>query len=160
MDTLHAYFAGAVDADGCISIYRKKRTRKTTNETVVYYDPRVSLGEVYPTIPDMLFKEFGGYRHTYVPKTRPRSRPYHIWSACNQVTKTVLTALAPYLVLKKTQAEIALKLCDLMAERNSSKTRSLMITSDEIDERARLCEQIQKLNSGCRRRDYASLKCN
>ena len=155
METLNAYFAGAIDADGCISIYRKQHRRKVDGVFTIYYDARVSLGEVRPEIPDLFMKTFGGCRSTSIPKSRPKSRPYHQWCASNQVVRTVLLAIRPYLILKAEQADVVIRFCTLLADYR--KTGIATVTTEQEAARRELYEQIKQLNGSCRRRDYAAL---
>lgn len=147
-----SYLAGAVDADGCISIYRKAYRRKGTDKVVIYYEPRISFGQITEQIPKLLHERFGGYLYTHFPK-RLNSKPYHQWMMSNSQCSHPLKTLKPYLILKREQAVVAIEMCSMVGKRTNA--RSLVqISSDEEIIRHKLWQRMDALNCNGRRRIY------
>jgi hypothetical protein len=152
METTCAYLAGAVDADGFISIGRKVGyRRKKDGRTVTYYVVKIGLSETSPIIPDLLQSMFPAWRGEHQPKN-PLHKRWHIWQATNHKAKEPLERLLPYLRLKGQQAQLALDLIDLMARQNSGRFMAKPLTVDEEAARAALYEAVTTLNDPRNRR--------
>lgn len=91
------YAAGMIDADGSIGI-QNKRSRNN-------YQLRVAVAMKYDTIPIWLHERFGGSISRY----KNNGRPFVMWVVSGTLAKDCCRFLFPYLILKKTQAEIALE---------------------------------------------------
>lgn len=97
IETVHAYAAGIVDGEGCIAISENAKRTQFRIE-VVNSDPRVCVwlkerygGSVYQK------KHYGGSRHIV-----------YSWIVVSSTAGEFITAIYPYLVIKKEQADIAL----------------------------------------------------
>jgi hypothetical protein len=93
-----AYFAGFLDGEGCIQSYlgSKRQSRR----------PKITIAQKDPAVLRRLQSTFGGglwYSDT---------RDHYLWYSDNlKLTRWILEGVAPYLVLKKRQAQVALELC-------------------------------------------------
>jgi hypothetical protein len=147
METTYAYLAGAIDADGFITISRStpSATRKDSRRST-YYTAKVGLSEIHLTIPELLHKTFGGWLGSHTP-ANPAHRTWHAWQATNQVAATALRALLPYLRLKREQALLVIT----FAERVASTPRGV-IPATELAERERLYFAVTALNEPRNRR--------
>ena len=154
MDMTYAYLAGAIDADGFISIGRKTGyRRKRDGREVTYYIVKIGLSETSPIIPDLLQSIFPAWRGEHQPKN-PGHKRWHIWQATNQKAREPLTRLLPHLKLKHRQAETAIALLDLMAEQNAGRFMATPLTTEQELARARLYAQVTTLNSPRNRRKH------
>lgn len=107
-----AYLAGAMDADGCFSI--KKTTQRKRNRgdcASTLYVPRVSIGQVQPTVPWLMRSTFGGLVYVSKPGTA-NSRPLHIYHASSKQAGDICRALLPHLRIKQERAQIVIDLHD------------------------------------------------
>lgn len=103
-ERLYAYFAGAIDSDGLISI--QKTVRK--NKSLVpheYFSAKIELtsGD-NKLVLDLLKKNFGGSVYTYQPGN-PRHRAWSVWRTSDKHARDILTELQPFLIAKKPQAD-------------------------------------------------------
>ncbi len=107
---LLAYAAGVIDSDGSISIHLDTyamRVRKL--DTGPVYKERVSLSQIEPQAVDLLHESFGGSRFVTAPQ-RVNSQPLHRWQLVDRMAATFLGAIAPYLRIKRRQAELCIEL--------------------------------------------------
>ena len=113
---LLAYAAGVVDADGSIGIRLDTyamRVRRVDAGPV--YKERVTVRQLEPQAVDLFQGAFGGSRFM----TRPRknnSQPLHSWQIVDRMAATFLAAIAPYLQIKRRQAELCVELRRLKDE--------------------------------------------
>lgn len=90
-----AYAAGMVDGEGCIHIlYHRGRGHHSINVIITNTDPRVA---------EWLLERFGGRVH------HPRERVDN-WTVSARKAAAFLELVYPYLVIKKEQADLVLKL--------------------------------------------------
>ena len=105
-ETLLAYIAGVIDADGSITI---AVTTPSRNGSTLRYSEKVSLAQVNPQAIDLLREHFGG--GLSIQKRRGISRrPLYRWQiGCRKAAK-FLEQILPFLRIKRQQAEICLNL--------------------------------------------------
>ena len=152
MDTLHAYFAGAIDSDGFITIGRKTGYRKKSDGTnPVYYVAKIGISQTSPIIPDMFHQHFPAWRGEHQPKN-PNHKKWFIWQASNGKAEQPIRAVLPYLKLKQRQAELALEFIELIRTQNSGRWMGNEISDDEHRARGSLFNEITKLNAPRNRR--------
>jgi hypothetical protein len=107
---LLAYLAGAIDSDGTIGIKRSTYSMRVTGDSEqATFSERVALRQVTPHIPALLREQFGGYLGMNDPNAK-RGRPLHSWQATDKRAVACLTALLPFLRIKREQAENCLRL--------------------------------------------------
>jgi hypothetical protein len=153
---VHAYLAGAIDADGYITIGRS--TRKVGNRyghTPTYYVAKVGFVETSPIIPDLLKETFGGSTYQHQPKNPSHKRVYS-WQVSSKIAGPTLHALMPFLRLKQCQAELTLALIEMMrrhwCEMRATQVPPFRITQKMESERRALWEQVTRLNDPRNRR--------
>lgn len=113
---LLAYAAGIIDADGNISIRRDTYAmRRSSGDCGPVYRERVSVKQVEPEAITLLHESFGGSTFIWTPR-RPRSRPMYSWQIVARMATVMLTAMLPYLRIKRRQAELCLELRKLNEE--------------------------------------------
>jgi hypothetical protein len=105
-----AYLAGVIDSDGSISVRRSTYAQRVRGDSGgPVYSERVTVKQVTPEAVDLLHATFGGYRFTAAPSAE-RGRPLHGWEVTNVKAADTLSALLPYLRIKRAQAENCLRL--------------------------------------------------
>lgn len=120
-DSVLAYCAGIIDADGSIGIRRSTyamRVRKDATQPV--YSERVCLKQVSPEAVDLLHGMFDGARYLQGPSAR-KGKPLYTWECTNLKAATFLQAILPHLRIKVAQAENCLKL--RMVKEKSKRSR-------------------------------------
>lgn len=120
---LFAYLAGAIDSDGTIGIKRSTyamRVRKDAGAPV--FSERVALRQVTPQIPNLLKKTFGGSLYITKPSV-PKGKPLWSWAATDLRALECLTALMPFLRVKRKQAMNCLALRKVKRSSMKAKVR-------------------------------------
>ena len=105
-----AYFAGFFDGEGSITSSGEKGYRR--------WVLRCSVGQVDPRPLLKLQKAFGGQLRKV--KKPPHQDQWH-WTVCSQMAKGLLEALQPYLIVKREQAKVGLKLQGRMKHQGGNK---------------------------------------
>lgn len=96
-----AYVAGFVDGDGCVTISR------TSSGGRYYYAPRLIIAGTDRLVLDLASSWWGGNVWTHTPKN-PRHRLQYGWAADGRRGYVAITALEPFLRMKRPQAELAM----------------------------------------------------
>lgn len=90
----YQYFAGILDAEGCISLYENKRS----------FDPKLQLANTDMRVFDFLLDRFGGS----VTTVKRENRALGNWSLPTKFLESTLLATIPYLVTKRAQGMLLL----------------------------------------------------
>src|SRR3972149_12053729 len=144
---LLSYLAGALDADGFITISRNTIGQRSGGTTAIYFRETIGLKQVVETVPRMLKDRFGGTLYLEKPSAR-KGKPLWSWTTSSKVAARCLTDLLPYLKVKRRQAVIALALRARIDAKNfkyGGQGRK-EIPLEEWQERERLCFEIKQLN--------------
>lgn len=105
------YVAGIIDGEGYVSIDRNDAYSACLVGKVV-----VQMAS--PTLPKMLKRAFGGNYRTY-KRINPRQSDAHSWCLNGAQSVSLLKKLLPFLILKKKQAALVIKLYEARAKRKS-----------------------------------------
>jgi len=156
MDNTLAYLAGAIDADGYITIQRShRRVGKRYAHAPTYYLPKLGLGQASPIVPELLKKTFGGSISHY-PPMKAGYRPRWVWYCGTRQARDALVRLRPFLLLKRRQCELAIKLANLIetqhAEQMATQKPPYRITPKQEAARHSIYEQVTALNAPRNRR--------
>lgn len=151
-----AYLAGAIDADGHITVTRSlRKIGKRYSHSPTYYHPKIGYTSIDETVPLFLRQTFGGAIHRHQPKNAAH-RLVHIWSITTAASGAVAEALIPHLRMKRHQAELLAELCALITEQHADQQRTqkppYRITPEQLAERERLWEEATVLNNPRNRR--------
>lgn len=106
-ETKLAYIAGLVDGEGCICIassFDKKSSINVSHQLVV------RINNTDERLISWLKSEIGGSVHCRGTRKQGWKVLYD-WYVCSTNAATFLQAVLPYLIIKKTQAELALEFC-------------------------------------------------
>lgn len=97
------YLAGMIDGDGYISINRCVR------KGIIYHAPVIGISGTRREPHDLAAELWGGNVWTHTPANR-RHRSVFLWARQGDGAIPAITAVMPYLLIKKRNAEIALEL--------------------------------------------------
>lgn len=149
--SVYAYLAGAIDADGFVTIARSSRKEGARYaHRPTYYNAKIGLTETSPIIPRLLQETFGGSMYSQQPKN-PLHRRWYSWQIQNVKCMDALRKLLPHLRLKKQQAILVvafLKLCK--SQRN--REMKLGMPADIVAARQDLWDAVTRLNMPRNRR--------
>lgn len=104
-EAVKAYLAGIMDGEGSISLAQSgaKRTR-------FYIFPLVRIANTDPVLIEWIASQVGMGARQYTSAMNVRCKPcHHISWACGEAVE-LLTAILPYLVIKRDRAEIVISL--------------------------------------------------
>ena len=146
-----AYLAGIMDADGFFSIKRQTYSIRVKKEAVnPTYCERVGIKQVTPQAIQMIHDNFGGYYRIEKPSAK-NGKPLHAVELRNRKAAHFISAILPYLRIKKLQAEIL-----VLLRKSLSQGRTKIINKDEpiryslsekqVEYRESLMAKIKELN--------------
>lgn len=144
----YAYLAGAIDADGFITVYRKRGPQRKDGRRPVYYVAKIGLSETSSVIPRLLMNQFGGWLGMYRPKN-PAHKPWHVWQATNKIAANAIRKVLPYLRLKRRQGELALRFVRLVKDQRVPPSG---MSAKQEAARAEIWRQVTMLNQPRNRR--------
>ena len=109
-DPLHiAYLAGIIDGEGSIYIGNYS-CNKTTGAR--YFQTNIQVTNTDKPLIDWLFEKFGGRVNTRTPgqiAKNSRKQPY-VWTISGDLLTHICELILPFLICKKRQCEIMLKM--------------------------------------------------
>ena len=150
-----AYMAGVIDSDGCITIgIDGRKTRATPRFFAI-----VAVRQCDPQAVTLGQSLFGGNITVGKPGSL-RGRPSHDWYCYNSRAGTVITALLPYLRIKRKQAELVLALRAIkdrgrMANTIRGPGRTRVLSPATLAEYKRLTTAVRALNDSRHRDPFA-----
>jgi hypothetical protein len=106
-DVQAAWLAGLIDGEGCISIWRERREG---NRSGFRYYAMVHIANTNRGLLDAIAKVIPG--EVYLKDARKKlanHKPLFMFAVSRRALSPVLTRIAPFLVIKKRQAEIAMQ---------------------------------------------------
>ncbi len=132
------YLAGMVDGDGSISI-----TKQQYNERRCRHNLSLSVTNCSKELVDWIRERWEGHVYSKLPTVK--GRPIYRWAVTNQAAENIIEELVDYLIVKKTQANIAL---DLRATYGKITYRQGGVSANTIELREAMRETMSKLNKG------------
>lgn len=104
-----AYMAGIIDGEGSIYIGNFSCNPKTGTP---YYQTNIEITNTDIGLIDWISEVFGGRRTLYTAKQTPKNsrRAVHRWIISGEQMTQLCHALLPYLIIKKPQALIMIKM--------------------------------------------------
>jgi len=135
------YLSGILDGEGWFSI---QRTRRTTNELNVSYMPVIGVANTNIKLMNWLVEKFGGKIITlkYNPKGFGIKQRYE-WRLNSTETRKLMPQVIPFLLLKKEQAKLLLKIGNL----HSTNFRGRGVPEKIKFKREELYLKLRKLNN-------------
>jgi hypothetical protein len=105
-----AYLAGAIDADGSFTIHvNKTRHNQDPIRFSPQYHEKISLKQVTPQVPHLLYETFGGCLYLQGPSIT-KGRPLWVWHVDCARAAHAARLLLPHLRIKIEQAKLLLML--------------------------------------------------
>ena len=102
-----AYLAGIIDGEGCISMYQISNGHGKSVMCGLW------IANTDKNLMDWLVENLGGSLNTRTSK-KPQWKTSWVWAVYSQNMEDVLIRVLPYLKVKHTQAELALRARELM----------------------------------------------
>lgn len=122
-DTDIAYLAGLVDGEGCIRVKRSKAYKHLTGRVNAMYNCSIHVRMVDEPAIAFLRDTLGGWCWREKGTHAANGRPLFCWQATDLEAQRILTALLPYLRVKRAAAENGLALRRLQADRAKHRTK-------------------------------------
>lgn len=149
-----AYLAGIIDGEGSIYIGNFSRNAKTGSP---YFQTNIQVTNTEKDLIDWLFETFGGLISKRTPRQMPKNstKQAWVWTASGERVTHLCELILPYLLCKKRQAEIMLKMrATYTNERHSKKGHQGLIPLDKeiISLRQSFMDEIRSLH--CRTYSY------
>ena len=117
MDIL-AYAAGVIDSDGSVCIQRETYAMRVLGRaSQPTFSERVVIRQIEPEAIDFLHGYFGGSRGVIrYRESKRRQQPMQSLTIADRKASAVLAVVAPYLRIKRRQAELCLEMRRLKEE--------------------------------------------
>jgi hypothetical protein len=146
-ESRRAYAAGYFDGEGTISIHRRRG--KYEKATFVL---QLNVGSTDPEPLYWLYENFGGRVRGPLRRPKENHKPIYFWQTATSSAESFLKEIYPYLIVKKKQADVALKLratLGKMGERASEETirqrEELKAELSRLNRRGLSAEEVEKL---------------
>lgn len=137
----YEYLAGLMDGEGCVGI-RRVQTKATYGRPC--YCLVIQLAMTYQPVIEILCEEFGGViyiDHWYV---HLKHKPSYKWTVYGRKAAAILAKMLPTLIVKREQAELALRFQANMHEKFNG--YPVKLTDAEMAFRQECYEQMRRLN--------------
>lgn len=109
-----AYLAGFVDGEGTIGLrYHKEKRHRVESFTI---DLRFIITNSNKPVLELIQKEIGGTVRASKQMTKNSKVVYHLELHNKKAILNVLNRITPYLILKREQAELLIKFCELRSK--------------------------------------------
>lgn len=104
-----AYLAGIIDGEGSIYIGNFSSNKKTGS---LYYQTNMEVSNTDEALIDWLIENIGGRKNKYTQKQLPKNsrRDVYRWIVSGELLTHLCHLLLPYLIIKKRQCEIMIKM--------------------------------------------------
>lgn len=113
----HAYFAGLIDGEGCITLDRRGLARPNSRT------PSVQINITDKGVVEALQQAYGGCaRLKPVSKTNPKWQDQWVWRVRNRQAKDCLLAVLPFLRIKNAKAREVLDYMAVERKRGPAKS--------------------------------------
>jgi hypothetical protein len=145
-EVMKAYLAGCLDCDGYFTIKRSTYAMRVTGDAHnPVYSEKIGLKQVKPEVVELLFKYFAGYKRIEKPSAR-NGKPLFAWSVTDKQAVACISALLPYLRVKREQAELLLQLRESKEITKHIRIVGSNVSPEESVKREFLFNRIKQLN--------------
>lgn len=140
-EVINAYLAGIIDGEGHISINRNKNCPQRRRNP--RYQAEIAVVNTDIRLMEFLVENVGGSYYQR-KKVKEWHKDTYSWKVTSTTARDLCVKLLPYLLLKKGQAELIIKLY----EECNFNTR--VLTEEEVEKRELIYQQILALNDSRR----------
>lgn len=147
--TLAAYLAGSIDADGSFTVRVDRTEANKGNGASPRYVEMISLKQVTPEVPHLLYATFGGCLYLQGPSVT-KGRPLWTWHVSAKKAAAAIRVLLPHLRIKGRQARLLIALRarkDAYAKRPNRGVYS-HVTPEENAAREQIRANLRAFNRG------------
>lgn len=145
MDNL--YIAGLFDGEGFIVIPKGKPRIKNNAQRSPQFSLRIGVEMINKNqILDKLYKTFGGHLYKRPGRRAENRQVTTLWYEGGDNAMEILKKIIPHLIIKKEQAEIAIKFQEHMKKHRLKFPRKQRLGNEIIEFRQECKDAIQKLN--------------
>lgn len=142
-----SYLAGIIDGEGSIYIGAFSSNPKTGTP---YYQTNIEVNNTNKGLIDWLVATFGGKDFSYTAKQTPKNsrKPVFRWIASGDRVTHLCEIIMPYLVVKKRQAEIMLKMRETFKKTGAYKGRQGLpaVSQEVLEDRKQLETEMRSLH--------------
>lgn len=143
IDLKHAYIAGIVDGEGCVSISCHIRKGRKN------YEGSVSVSSTTKELTEWLYKELGGCCYAASKRANPKLRQGYIWVQKGKKALATLKHLYPYCIVKRKQIEVYAKYYQSILEwRLQAQGKHGVLDEATVKKRDSLIDEMHRLNKG------------
>jgi len=135
-----AYLAGIIDGEGSIMLWKAKGDPSLRGQ----FNLRINVTSTDKCLTDWLYENFGGHLYECNAPSRkanPHWKKQYIWTVDRPSILQFLKDIYPFLIIKKTRCEVAIKFRETFAKRERN------LSNETFDLRFNLYEQMKHLNT-------------
>tara|TARA_Y100000310_G_C20667881_1_gene808619 strand:+ start:500 stop:934 length:435 start_codon:yes stop_codon:yes gene_type:complete len=133
------YMAGFFDGEGCISINKSNKLKRTSGKRYLQYSAVIVVSNTDRDVLEIFQRNFGGNIYTLKRGLNAHKyKPCYQWMAFSNQAKTFCLRMVDRLILKRKQAEIIITLQNM----KNGKWKN----QEKLDELEAMKLQINKLN--------------
>lgn len=146
-ETTLAYLAGAIDSDGSFTVRVDKTLVNRGENKFAQYNEMISLKQVTPEVPKLLRETFGGCLYLQAASVT-KGRPLWSWHVSSLKASKAIRSLMPYLIIKRKQAALLLRLRARKDAFNARKGTGVFtgLTLNEVTARETIRTELRQLN--------------
>ena len=120
-----SYFAGMLDAEGCVALSRTVLKTSAGND-YFGYDLKIGIANTSTKLMNWLVENFGGqFRAKHVSKWQTKTCYEWFCNGGHEKIEKVLLSVLPYMVIKREQAGVALQFIRLQGKVNPERRAEL-----------------------------------
>lgn len=134
-----AYLAGIIDGEGCFYMGHVKQGRYGSG---YQFHTTIKVDNTNRALIDYLNTTFGGTREYSYWKNNPKHKPVYAWYAAGMMLDYLCPRILPYLIIKKENCEVMIKMRETYKNIPSGK-----LSEETINKRIELINQNRKLNT-------------
>jgi hypothetical protein len=139
--------AGILDGEGCLSIGNYSGNRKNGDK---HFQTNISISSTDIELIDWIHGTFGGYRGEYSPKKHAKNcrKQVYRWQCSSDRLLHICEITLSYLIIKKRQAEILIKMRGTYNDLHNVKGRQRVqnLPKEILDLRQSLFEELRSIH--------------
>lgn len=144
----YAYLAGIIDGEGYVGI---KKTNNRTDCQNPQYHERIQVRMIDETAISFLTEVLGGNYYKETEHSKYSKKPLYCYQASDKTAASIIKKLFPYLIVKKRQANLILKLRESKENKKSflrGSPSKRPMNPKIVEYRESLYRQIKEIHKG------------